>query len=80
MIFWDGVDVGVDFSGGWFDVGDFVKFGFFMVLSVIVLIWGLLKYKEVYIVVGELKSMLDCIKWLLDYFMKVYIFKFEFYV
>ncbi|RMX51380.1 hypothetical protein pdam_00011347, partial [Pocillopora damicornis] len=76
----DGADVGVDLSGGWFDAGDFVKFGFPMASSVTVLTWGLLKYKEAYIAAGELKSMLDCIKWPLDYFMKAHTSKFELYV
>ena len=76
----DGADVGVDLSGGWFDAGDFVKFGFPMASSVTVLTWGLLNYKEAYIAAGELKSMLDCIKWPLDYFMKAHTSKFELYV
>ena len=76
----DGADVGVDLSGGWFDAGDFVKFGFPMASSVTVLTWGLLKYIEAYIAAGELKSMLDCIKWPLDYFMKAHTSKFELYV
>lgn len=58
--------------GGWYDVGDYVKFGFLMVFSVIMLFWGLVEYRDVYEDVGELSYMLDFIKWFLDYFMKVY--------
>lgn len=50
-----------------------------MVFSVIMLLWGLVEYRDVYDDIGELNYMLDCIKWLLDYFMKVYIKQEEFY-
>lgn len=76
----DGGDVGVDLSGGWYDAGDFVKFGFPMASSVTVLTWGLLNYKDAYVAAGELKNMLDSIKWPLDYFMKAHPSKFELYV
>ena len=75
----DGAGVGVDLSGGWYDAGDFVKFGLPMAYSVTVLTWGLLRYNDAYVAAGELKNMLDCIKWPLDYFMKAHTSKYEFY-
>lgn len=62
----DGAGTGVDLSGGWYDAGDFVKFGLPMANSVTVLTWGLLRYNDTYVAAGELKNMLDCIKWPLD--------------
>ena len=63
----------MDLSGGWYDAGDFVTFGLLMASSVTVLTWGLIKY----VAAGEMKNMLDCIKWPLDYFMKAHSSKFE---
>ena len=75
----DGTGSGVHLSGGWYDAGDFVKFGLPMAYSVTVLTWGLLRYNDAYVEAGELKNMLDCIKWPLDYFMKAHPSKYEFY-
>ena len=36
----DGQDVGRDLTGGWFDAGDHVKFGFAMASSATMLAWG----------------------------------------
>ncbi|MGB3614102.1 MAG: glycoside hydrolase family 9 protein, partial [Elainellaceae cyanobacterium] len=44
----DGADVGVDLSGGYYDAGDHVKFGFPMAGSMTLLSWGALEYKESY--------------------------------
>ena len=70
---------GEDLTGGWYDAGDYVKFGFPMASSVTVLAWGLVEYRDAYQSAGELNAMLDCIKWPLDYFIKAHTTKFEFY-
>ena len=70
---------GEDLSGGWYDAGDYVKFGFPMAFSVTMLSWGLVQYGDAYEDAGELNYMLDCIKWPLDYFMKAHIKQEEFY-
>ena len=70
---------GEDLTGGWYDAGDHVKFGFPMAYSTTVLTWGLLEYRDAYQASGELADMLDCIKWPLDYFIKAHTSKFEFY-
>ena len=41
----DGCDEGVDLSGGWYDAGDHVKFGFPMAWSTTVLSWSIIDYK-----------------------------------
>ena len=70
---------GEDLSGGWYDAGDYVKFGFPMAFSVTMLSWGLVEYRDAYKNAGELNYMLDCIQWPLDYFMKAHIKQKEFY-
>ena len=68
-----------DLTGGWYDAGDYVKFGFPLASTVTVLAWGLVEYRSAYKDAGELDAMLDCIKWPLDYFIKAHSSKFEFY-
>ena len=70
---------GEDLSGGWYDAGDFVKFGFPMAGSVTVLTYGLLEFWDAYEASGELDNMLDCIKWPLDYFIKAHVSPDKFY-
>ncbi|XP_077990956.1 endoglucanase F-like [Glandiceps talaboti] len=70
---------GEDLTGGWFDAGDHIKFGLPMAWSTTVLAWGLIQYKNVYKEMGELETMLDCIKWPADYFIKCHTNKNEFY-
>ena len=72
-------DNGEDLTGGWYDAGDFVKFGFPMASSVTVLAWGLVEYRDAYKAAGELDNALDSIKWVTDYFIKAHTAKFEFY-
>jgi len=42
----DGSDRGIDLTGGWYDAGDHVKFGFPMASSATMLAWGLLEYRD----------------------------------
>lgn len=72
-------DNGEDLTGGWYDAGDHVKFGFPMAFSVTMLSWGLVEYRDAYEDAGELSYMLDSIKWPLDYFMKAHTKQDEFY-
>ncbi|HEY9062887.1 MAG TPA: glycoside hydrolase family 9 protein [Pseudobacteroides sp.] len=75
----DGADVGVDLTGGWYDAGDHVKFGLPMAYSAAVLSWSVYEYKEAYIKSGQLKYMLENIRWATDYFMKCHTKPDEFY-
>ena len=73
-----GVD-GEDLTGGWYDAGDYVKFGFPMASSVTVLAWGLVEYKQAYVAAGQYNQVLKSIKWATDYFIKAHVKKDEFY-
>ena len=64
---------GEDLTGGWYDAGDFVKFGFPMAFSTTLLCWGLIEYQNAYTAAGELQTMLDSVKWPLDYFIKAHV-------
>lgn len=70
---------GEDLTGGWYDAGDYVKFGFPMASSATVLAWGLVEYKEAYKAAGQYDIMLGTIKWATDYFIKAHTKKEEFY-
>ena len=70
---------GEDLTGGWYDAGDYVKFGFPMAYSATVLAWGLVEYKKAYEAAGQYNHMLSSIKWATDYFIKAHTKKYEFY-
>jgi len=75
----DGVDVGVDLTGGWYDAGDHVKFGLPMAYSAAILGWSVYENKEAYEKSGQLSHVLNNIKWATDYFIKSHTKKDEFY-
>ncbi|MFS1512081.1 glycoside hydrolase family 9 protein [Chengkuizengella sp. SCS-71B] len=68
----DGADVGLDLTGGWYDAGDHVKFGFPMAASTTMLAWSVYEYKDGYIQAGQYEEILDNIKWATDYFIKAH--------
>lgn len=71
---------GEDLTGGWYDAGDHVKFGFPMSASTTMLEWGLLQYKDAYVNSGELEHMYDCIRWPLEWLLKCHTAPHELYV
>ena len=75
----DGADVGKDLTGGWYDAGDHVKFGFPMAAAVTMLAWSVYEYREGYEQAGQLEAILDNIKWATDYFIKAHTGPYEFY-
>lgn len=75
----DGADNKVDLTGGWYDAGDHVKFGFPMAASATMLAWGVVDYREAYAKSGQLDAVLDNIKWATDYFIKAHTGPTEFY-
>ncbi|XP_063408599.1 endoglucanase G-like [Mytilus trossulus] len=76
----DSGDNGEDLTGGWYDAGDNVKFGFPMAASTTLLSWSLLQYKDAYQASGQLDAMYDCIRWPLEWLIKCHTGKNELYV
>jgi len=72
-------DGGEDLTGGYFDAGDLVKFGFPMAYSVTVLAWGIVDYEDAYTKAGELANARAGVKWGTDYFIKAHTKDNEFY-
>ncbi|MEO0376764.1 MAG: glycoside hydrolase family 9 protein, partial [Cyanobacteria bacterium P01_A01_bin.17] len=68
----DGSDVGRDLTGGYFDAGDHVKFGFPMAGAMTMLGWGVNEYRGAYQQSGQLDEALDAIKWGTDYILKAH--------
>lgn len=66
----DGSDVGKDLTGGWYDAGDHVKFGFPMAYSATMLGWGALDFKSGYEKSGQLTAVKNNLRFVYDYFIK----------
>jgi len=64
---------GEDLTGGWYDAGDYVKFGFPMAMATTALAWGGIEFRAGYEAAGELNNLLDSLRWPFDYFMKAHI-------
>nr|AMH40372.1 glycoside hydrolase family 9 [Medauroidea extradentata] len=70
---------GEDLTGGYYDAGDFVKFGFPMAYTITVLSWGIIDYEDVYKSTGNLEYAQKAIKWGTDYFLKAHVSENELY-
>ncbi len=68
----DGAAEGVDLTGGYYDAGDYVKFGFPMAASMTMLSWGVVEYRSAYVQSRQLDVALEAIKWGTDYILKAY--------
>ncbi|MBV7335694.1 glycoside hydrolase family 9 protein, partial [Chloroflexi bacterium TSY] len=68
----DGADRGLDLTGGWYDAGDHVKFGFPMAASTTMLAWGAVEYRDAYASVGQLDELEQNLRWVNDYFLKAF--------
>ncbi|MEI6894108.1 MAG: glycoside hydrolase family 9 protein [Colwellia sp.] len=69
----DGSDNGIDLSGGWYDAGDHVKFGFPMAASATMLAWGVVEYPEAYEQSGQMVHIKNNLRFISDYFVSAYI-------
>ncbi|XP_063240582.1 endoglucanase E-4-like isoform X2 [Bacillus rossius redtenbacheri] len=70
---------GEDLTGGYYDAGDFVKFGFQMSFTATILAWGLLDHQKGYEAAGSLSEGRKALKWALDYFLKAHVSENVFY-
>jgi len=68
----DGSDVSKDLTGGWYDAGDHVKFGFPMASSATMLAWGAVEYRDAYAGSGQLDELLNNLRFVNDYFIKAH--------
>ncbi|RAO14847.1 glycoside hydrolase family 9 protein [Micromonospora noduli] len=68
----DGASAGVDLTGGWYDAGDHVKFGFPMAFSATMLAWGAVEYRSGYTSSGQLPHLLNNLRFVNDYFIKAH--------
>ncbi|XP_069943511.1 uncharacterized protein [Cherax quadricarinatus] len=75
----DGSDVGHDLTGGYYDAGDHVKFGFPMAYSASLIGWGLIDFADGYEAAGQVEYGRAAVKWATDYFLKAYTAHWEFY-
>ena len=60
----------IDLSGGFFDAGDHVKFGFPGAAAATMLAWGVIDFKQGYASAGLLPRGLELLKAFTDYFLK----------
>ncbi len=68
----DGSDVGHDLTGGWYDAGDHVKFGFPMAATTTMLAWGAVEYPDAYTNSGQMEHLLNNLRFVNDYFLKAF--------
>ncbi|WP_051476053.1 glycoside hydrolase family 9 protein [Aquimarina megaterium] len=75
----DGSGVNKDLTGGWYDAGDHVKFGFPMAYSATMLAWGAIEYEDAYRNSGQLQHIKNNLRFVCDYFIKCHTAPNEFY-
>lgn len=61
-----------DLSGGYFDAGDFVKFGFPGASAMTMLAWGMYDSRAGYQKAGQWTNALACLRWGMDYMIKIH--------
>ncbi|KAK9276384.1 hypothetical protein L1049_005917 [Liquidambar formosana] len=65
----DGATAGVDLTGGYYDAGDNIKFGFPMAFTTTLLSWSIIDFGKN--MGPELKNAVKAVKWGTDYLLKV---------
>ncbi|KAH6557939.1 hypothetical protein KP509_1Z085400 [Ceratopteris richardii] len=61
-----------DLSGGYYDAGDNIKFGFPGAFTITLLSWSVIEYSPKYAAMGELAHIQELIKWGTDYILKTF--------
>ncbi|CAK9238051.1 unnamed protein product [Sphagnum jensenii] len=69
----DGESAGVNLTGGYYDAGDNVKFGFPMAFTITMLSWSVIEYKSQLQSTNQLSYALSAIQWGTDYFLKAHV-------
>ncbi|KAK4741672.1 hypothetical protein SAY87_025268 [Trapa incisa] len=68
----DGGNARIDLTGGYYDAGDNVKFGFPMAYTITFLAWSVVEFSQQLKAKGELAHALEAIKWGADYLIKAH--------
>ncbi|KAF8028670.1 hypothetical protein BT93_E1348 [Corymbia citriodora subsp. variegata] len=68
----DGSDAGIDLSGGYYDAGDNVKFGFPLAFTISTLSWSVVEFSSKLQAKGELSNALAAVRWGTDYLIKAH--------
>ncbi|GLT92859.1 hypothetical protein SLE2022_106720 [Rubroshorea leprosula] len=68
----DGQDVNIDLTGGYYDAGDHVKFGFTLAFTITTLSWSTLEFQDQLTRNKEFSNALSAIKWGTDYLIKAH--------
>ncbi|CAK9875329.1 unnamed protein product [Sphagnum jensenii] len=69
---YDGTQSNARLSGGYYDAGDNMKFGFPMAFSMTLLSWSAVDFREELKQAGQLGHTLNAIRWGTDYLLKAY--------
>ncbi|XWS65745.1 hypothetical protein CRYUN_Cryun05aG0139600 [Craigia yunnanensis] len=68
----DGSDANIDLTGGYYDAGDNVKFGFPMAFTITMLAWSTIDFSSELTAKKEIANALSAIKWGTDYLIKAH--------
>ncbi|NLD46846.1 MAG: glycoside hydrolase [Clostridiaceae bacterium] len=66
----DGQKEGIDLTGGWVDAGDNIKFNITAGYTATTLAAGAVEYREAYEKSGQMKWLLNQLRWINDFFIK----------
>ncbi|PUZ51314.1 hypothetical protein GQ55_6G174100 [Panicum hallii var. hallii] len=68
----DGQAENVNLTGGYYDAGDNVKFGFPMAFSVTLLSWSAIEYRDEVAAAGQLRYLRSAIQWGADFLLRAH--------
>ncbi len=69
----DGAAEGIDLTGGFYDAGDHVKFGFPGAFSFTILGWSLVDQRNAWIEISQHDELLDLLRWETDYLIRAHV-------
>ncbi|KAH9545068.1 hypothetical protein CY35_12G029600 [Sphagnum magellanicum] len=65
-------NVKTNLTGGYYDAGDNIKFGFPGAFTMTLLSWGAIEYGSRYEAIGEMEHIMEIIKWGTDYILETF--------